>query len=187
MNCWTASVPSADSSPWKWVLSFRPCTCATILQLKPGEYAILIKGIEVTRAEMMMGHLLAMDPGDARKAIEGIETKEPAFNLPALWIHEKKKDEALQAGWTVVDLPTVIATHVTETIRSYADELLTRQDVQKLIDTVGQVNPKVVEELITEPPESGPCAKRSSRICSGKGFPSGISRPFWKPWPTTPP
>lgn len=118
------------------------------LQLNPGEYAILIKGIEVARTELMLGHLLAMDPGDAKKKIDGIETKEPAFNLPALWIPEKKKEEAQYAGYTVVDMATVIATHITELIRTYADELLNRQDVQKLIDTVGQTNGKVVEELI---------------------------------------
>lgn len=118
------------------------------LQLKPGEYAVLIKGIEVARSELMVGYMLAMDPGDAKMNIEGIETREPAFNLPALWIPEKKKEEVQRAGWTVVDLATVISTHLTEIIRTHADELLTRQDVQKLIDTVAKTNSKVVEELI---------------------------------------
>jgi flagellar biosynthesis protein FlhA len=118
------------------------------LQLKPGEYSVLIKGIEVARSELMMGHLLAMDPGDARGGVEGVETTEPAFNLPAIWIPEEQKDDAQRAGYTVVDLPTVIATHITEVIRSHADELLTRQDVQKLVDTVAQSDSKVVEELI---------------------------------------
>ena len=118
------------------------------LQLKPGEYSVLIKGIEVARSDLMLGHLLAMDPGDTKKRIEGIKTKEPAFNLPALWIPEKKKEEAQNAGWTVVDLSTVIATHITEVIRNHADELLSRQDVQKLVDTVSQTNAKVVEELV---------------------------------------
>lgn len=118
------------------------------LQLKPGEYAVLIKGIEVARSEMMIGHLLAMDPGDAKSKIDGIDTFEPAFSLPALWIGEKKKDEAQLAGYTVVDLSTVIATHITEIIRNYADELLSRQDVQKLVETVAQTNAKVVEELV---------------------------------------
>ncbi len=118
------------------------------LQLKPGEYSLLIKGIEVARFELMLGHLLAMDPGDVKKHIDGLETKEPAFNLPALWIPDKKKDEAQYAGYTVVDLATVVATHITELVRTYADELLSRQDVQKLIETVSMNNPKVVEELI---------------------------------------
>ena len=118
------------------------------LQLKPGEYAVLIRGIEVARADLMLGHLLAMDPGDVRRPIDGLDTKEPAFNLPAKWIPENKKELAQQAGYTVVDLPTVIATHITEIIRQHADELLTRQDVQKLVDTVAQNNAKVIEELI---------------------------------------
>ncbi|MEW5723325.1 MAG: flagellar biosynthesis protein FlhA [Thermodesulfobacteriota bacterium] len=118
------------------------------LQLKPGEYAILIKGVEVARTELMLGQYLAMDPGDARKKIEGLETREPAFNLPAVWIPEKRKEEAQRAGWTVVDLGTVIATHITEIIKRHADELLGRQDVQKLLDSAAQTNPKVVEELV---------------------------------------
>lgn len=118
------------------------------LQLKPGEYSVLIKGIEITRVELMLNHLLAMDPGDTKSKIDGIETKEPAFNLPALWIPENKNEEAQFAGYTVVDLSSVIATHLTELIRTYAHELLSRQDVQKLIDTVAQTNSKLVEELI---------------------------------------
>ncbi|MDR2386284.1 MAG: flagellar biosynthesis protein FlhA [Deltaproteobacteria bacterium] len=118
------------------------------LQLRPGEYAILIKGDEVARAEMMIGHQLAMDPGDARKTLPGIPTQEPAFGLNALWIAEERRDEAQHAGWTVVDLASVMATHLTEVIRNHADELLSRQDVQKLIDGVSQSNDKVVEELL---------------------------------------
>ncbi len=120
------------------------------LQLKPGEYSVLIKGIEIARVELMLNYLLAMDPGDAKKKIEGIKTKEPAFNLPALWIPEDKKEEAQYAGYTVVDLTTVIATHLTELIRAHADELISRQDVQALIDNVAQTNSKVVEELIPD-------------------------------------
>jgi flagellar biosynthesis protein FlhA len=118
------------------------------LQLRPGEYAILIKGDEVARAEMMIGHQLAMDPGDARKTLPGIPTQEPAFGLNALWIAEERRDEAQHAGWTVVDLASVMATHLTEVIRNHADELLSRQDVQKLIDGVAQTNDKVVEEIL---------------------------------------
>jgi flagellar biosynthesis protein FlhA len=118
------------------------------LQLRPGEYAILIKGDEVARAEMMIGHQLAMDPGAARKTIPGIPTQEPAFGLNALWIADERRDEAQHAGWTVVDLASVMATHLTEVIRSHADELISRQDIQKLIDGVAQTNDKVVEELV---------------------------------------
>jgi flagellar biosynthesis protein FlhA len=118
------------------------------LQLRPGEYAILVKGNEVARAEMMIGHQLAMNPGDARKNVTGLTTYEPAFGLPALWIPDERKDEAQHAGWTVVDVASVMATHLTEIIRKHADELLSRQDVQKLLDGVAQSNDKVVEELV---------------------------------------
>jgi flagellar biosynthesis protein FlhA len=118
------------------------------LQLKPGEYRILIKGDEVTRGEMMLGYAMALHSGEGKRTIEGIPTKEPAFQLPALWIPDKKKEEAQFAGYTVVDLSTVMATHLTEVIRAHADELLNRQDVQKLVDRLNQAHPKVVEELI---------------------------------------
>jgi len=117
------------------------------LQLKPGGYAILIKGNEVASAELMIDYLLAMDPGDAKKPIEGVPTREPAFNLPALWIPASKKEEAQLAGYSVVDLSTVIATHLTEVIKTHADELLGRQEVQKLLDNLARTSPKVVEEL----------------------------------------
>ncbi|MDR2946811.1 MAG: flagellar biosynthesis protein FlhA, partial [Candidatus Adiutrix sp.] len=120
------------------------------LQLRPGEYAILIKGNEVARAEMMVGHQLAMNPGDAKKNMPGIPTFEPAFGLPATWIPEERKDEAQHAGWTVVDLATVIATHLTEAIRLHAAELVSRQDVQKLIDGVAATDAKVVEEVVPD-------------------------------------
>ncbi len=117
------------------------------LQLKPGGYSILIKGNEVASGELMIDHLLAMDPGDAKKPIEGVPTREPAFNLPALWIPASKKEEAQLAGYSVVDLSTVIATHLTEVIKTHADELLGRQEVQKLLDNLARTSPKVVEEL----------------------------------------
>ncbi len=118
------------------------------LQLKPGEYRLLLKGDEVARGEMMLGYAMALHSGEVKRSIEGIPTKEPAFQLPALWIQEKKKEEAQFAGYTVVDLSTVMATHLTEVIRAHADEMLNRQDVQKLVDRLNQTHPKVVEELI---------------------------------------
>jgi flagellar biosynthesis protein FlhA len=118
------------------------------LQLKPGEYRMLIKGDEVARGEMMLGYVMALHSGEVKRTIEGIPAKEPAFQLPALWIQEKKKEEAQFAGYTVVDLSTVMATHLTELIRAHADEFLNRQDVQKLVDRLSQSHPKVVEELI---------------------------------------
>ena len=98
----------------------------------------------------MMGYLLAMDSGDVKREIEGVPTKEPAFNLPALWISADKKDEAQLAGYTVVDPATVVATHLTEVLRSHADELLGRQDTQKLLDNLSKTHPKVVEELVPD-------------------------------------
>ncbi len=118
------------------------------LQIKPDEYLLLIKGVDIARGEVMMGYQLAMDSGTAKREIEGIPTKEPAFNLPALWITEDKKDEAQLAGYTVVDPATVIATHLTEVLRTHAEELLGRQDTQKLLDNLAKTHPKVVEELI---------------------------------------
>jgi flagellar biosynthesis protein FlhA len=97
---------------------------------------------------MMLGYAMALHSGEVKRTIEGIPTKEPAFQLPALWIPDKKKEEAQFAGYTVVDLSTVMATHLTEMIRAHADELLNRQDVQKLVDRLNQTHPKVVEELI---------------------------------------
>ncbi|MGQ9720143.1 MAG: flagellar biosynthesis protein FlhA [Candidatus Jordarchaeum sp.] len=117
------------------------------LQLKPGDYRILIKGNEVAKGEMMIGYIMALNPGDVKKDLEGIPTKEPVFGMPAIWILEKQKDEALFSGYTVVDIPTIMATHLVEVIRTHADELLSRQDVQKLLDRLSQHYPKAVEEL----------------------------------------
>ncbi len=117
------------------------------LQLKPGDYRILIKGNEVAKGEMMIGYVMALSSGEMKKDLEGIPTKEPVFGMPALWISEKKKDEAVFKGYTVVDIPTIMATHLSEVIRSHADELLSRQDVQKLLDRLSQQFPKAVEEL----------------------------------------
>ena len=118
------------------------------LQLKPDEYLLLLKGVELAKGEVMMGYLLAMNSGAAKREIEGLPTREPAFGLPALWINEAKKDEAQLAGYTVVDPSTVIATHLTEVLRTHADELLGRQDTQKLLDNLAKTYPKVVEELV---------------------------------------
>jgi len=117
------------------------------LQLRPGEYRVLIKGNEVARSEMMMGYLMALNPGEVKKTIEGIPTKEPVFGLPALWVPEKRKEEAHFSGYTVVDISTIMATHLTEILKSHAEELLGRQDVQKLLDKLAQNYPKAVEEL----------------------------------------
>ncbi len=118
------------------------------LQLKPGEYILYLKGIEIGKSELMVDHMMAMDPGNVIDKIPGIPTTEPAFGLQALWISNKQKDQAQYAGYTVVDLSTVIATHFTELIRKHSYELLGRQELQNLIDVVKQAHPKIVEELI---------------------------------------
>ncbi|MEW5947622.1 MAG: FHIPEP family type III secretion protein, partial [bacterium] len=118
------------------------------IQLKPNEYSIKIKGIEVSRGSVMVDYFLAMNPGTASQEIEGIETTEPAFGLPARWIRENKKEQAEILGYTVVDPASVIATHLTELIKTHAHELLGRQEVQSLIDIVKERHSVVVEELI---------------------------------------
>ncbi len=118
------------------------------LQIKPDEYVLRLKGVEIAKGELLMGHYLAMDSGAAKREIEGIPTTEPAFQLPALWISADKRDEAQLAGYTVVDPSTVVATHITEVLRSHADELLGRQATQKLLDHLAKTHPKVVEELV---------------------------------------
>ena len=117
------------------------------LQLKPNQYSIIIKGVEVAGGELMPGYYLAMNPGDVKAEIEGIPTKEPAFGIPALWIGEKDKEKAQIAGYTVVDLSTMIATHISEVLKTHACELLGRQEVQSLLDNLALNHPKVVEEL----------------------------------------
>lgn len=118
------------------------------LQLNASDYQILLKGVRVAGVELMVNHFLAMDPGDVSRKIEGIETREPAFNLHALWIPEAKREEAKLAGYTVVDNVTVMATHLTEVLRKHAAELLGRQEVQSLLDNLSKTAPKAVEELV---------------------------------------
>jgi len=118
------------------------------LNLNPAQYRLMIKGVESAGTELMVNHFLAMDPGGTAEEIEGIDTIEPAFNLPAKWIPQNREEEAKFAGYTVVDNSTVIATHLTEIIRNNAHDLLGRQDVQHLIDNLSKTSPKAVEELI---------------------------------------
>jgi flagellar biosynthesis protein FlhA len=117
------------------------------LQLRPHEYALLIRGIEVARGEVMMGYHLAVPSSDAQK-IEGIPTKEPAFGMPAFWINDRDVEQAQARGYMVVDPATAIVTHLTELLRSHAWELLTRNEVQNLLDNVAKNYPKLVDELI---------------------------------------
>jgi len=119
------------------------------LQLRPNEYAIMLKGVELTKAEILPSHVLAIDPGNAQRgAVQGIATKEPAFGLPALWVPESSREQAQVAGYTVVDASSAIATHLSEVIKRHAHELLGRQEVQQLLDELTKAHPKLVEELI---------------------------------------
>jgi flagellar biosynthesis protein FlhA len=118
------------------------------LQLRPTEYMILIKGIDVTRGELREGYCLAMHSGLGEAGVEGIPTKEPAFGLDALWIREEKREEAQLRGYTVVDLSTVVATHLTEIIKRNAYELLGRQETQNLLDSLKAQAPALVAELV---------------------------------------
>lgn len=118
------------------------------IQLKPNAYVIKIKGIEVARGELLLDHFLAMNPGTVTEEIPGEATTEPAFGLPATWISEAFRERAELCGYTVVDPISVLATHLTEIVKGHADELLGRQDVQTLIDSVKQDHPAVVSELV---------------------------------------
>jgi flagellar biosynthesis protein FlhA len=118
------------------------------LNLSPAQYRLLIKGVEAAGTELMVNHYLAMDPGGTARKIEGIDTIEPAFGLPAVWIPMDREEEAKFAGYTVVDNSTVIATHLTEIVRKNAYDLLGRQEVQHLMDNLAKTSPKAVEELI---------------------------------------
>jgi len=118
------------------------------IQLNPNQYIIKIKGIEVVKGDIMFDHYMAMNPGYVEEEIDGIETMEPAFGLPALWITEKQREKAESFGYTVVDPPSIIATHLTEVIKSHLHELLTRQDVQTLITKVKEENDVLVDELV---------------------------------------
>jgi flagellar biosynthesis protein FlhA len=118
------------------------------MQLKSGEYTILLKGNEIARGELMTNYHLAMNPGASGEKIEGIPTREPTYGLPALWIKETAKEDALSKGYTVVDLATVMITHLSDVIKRHSYELLGRQEVQQLLDTLKETHPRVVEELI---------------------------------------
>ena len=121
------------------------------LELKPGDYQILLKGISIGGGSLLVGHFLAMDPGNVMDRIPGVATKEPAFGLDATWITPKQKESATIAGYTVVDLSTVIATHLTELVRQHAHELFGRQELQTLLDAFKIHSPKILDDLIRSP------------------------------------
>jgi flagellar biosynthesis protein FlhA len=118
------------------------------MQLKPGQYSILLKGNEIAGGDLMTNYHLAMNPGASDEEIDGIPTTEPTYGLPALWIKESAKENALAKGYTVVDLATVMTTHLSEIVKRHSFEFLGRQEVQQLLDNLKESHPKVVEELI---------------------------------------
>ncbi|MCR5001444.1 MAG: flagellar biosynthesis protein FlhA [Lachnospiraceae bacterium] len=117
------------------------------IQLNPNQYIIKIKGIQVSEGEILFDHYMAMNPGYVEEEISGIPTTEPSFNLPATWITESQRERAESLGYTVVDPPSIIATHLTEIIRQHIAELMTRQDVQNLVNNLKESNPSLVDEL----------------------------------------
>jgi flagellar biosynthesis protein FlhA len=138
------------------------------IQLKPNEYVIKMKGNTVARGELLIHHYLAMSPGFDDDSVTGIETQEPAFGLPALWIDEATKERAEMAGYTVVDPPSVVATHLTEVIKKYAHELIGRQETKALVDSVKETYPALVEELIPSIVGVGDVQKVLSKLLKEK-------------------
>ena len=118
------------------------------LKLRPDEYSVLLRGVEVARGNVMLGHYLLISADDKDMKIQGIPTKEPAFGLPAMWVTEREKDAVQLKGHVVVDSATVITTHLTELIKTYADEILGRQEVQALLDNLEQLYPRAIKEMV---------------------------------------
>ena len=118
------------------------------IQLNPNQYVIKIKGVPVSDGEILFDHYMAMNPGYVEEEITGIPTFEPSFHLPAIWITDSQRERAESLGYTVVDPPSIIATHLTEVVRSHLDELMTRQDIQNLINNVKEANETLVTELV---------------------------------------
>jgi len=134
------------------------------IQLHPNEYRLKIKGNEAARGELLLDHYLAMSPGDEDEELEGIETQEPAFGLPAKWVTEDLKDEAELSGYTVVDPPSVVSTHITEVIKQHAHSLLGRQETQQLIDHLKESYPILVAEVTPEPLSVGDIQKVLAKL-----------------------
>ncbi|MFD1336127.1 flagellar biosynthesis protein FlhA [Oceanobacillus iheyensis] len=134
------------------------------IQLNPNEYRLKIKGNEVANGELMLDHYLAMTPDFGEEEIDGIDTKEPAFGLPAKWINEDVKDEAELSGFTVVDPPSVVSTHITEVIKRHAHQLLGREETKQLIDHLKESNPILVEEVTPEPLSTGDVQKVLAKL-----------------------
>ena len=133
---------------YEYGLVITPIRIRDSVLLKPNEYVIKIKGVEVARYELMPNKLLAMNPGNAKEKLKGIETREPAFGLEAYWIDESMRDEAIEKGYTVVDPPTVFATHLSEVLVKHAHEILGRREFDLLVNGMKEKFPSLVDELI---------------------------------------
>lgn len=120
------------------------------LELKPGGYSVKIKGIQVAKGELMSDYFLAMDPGTVIEKIDGVETTEPVFGLKAVWISEDQKEDAGYNGYTVVDCSTIVATHLTEILKSNLHELFGRQELVRVLDNFKEINPKLVGDLVPD-------------------------------------
>ncbi|MCR6114382.1 flagellar biosynthesis protein FlhA [Salipaludibacillus agaradhaerens] len=138
------------------------------IQLQPNEYSIKIKGNEIAKGELLLDHFMAMSPGVEDEAITGIETVEPAFGLPALWISEELKEQAELSGYTVVDPPSVVSTHLTEVVKRHAHELLGRQETKQLVDHLGETYPTLVEDVTPNPLSIGEIQKVLSNLLKEK-------------------
>lgn len=134
------------------------------IQLQPNEYIIKIKGVEVASGEILFDHYLAMNPGMAEGDIKGIDTVEPAFGLPAKWIDEKEREKAEIYGYTVVDPPSIISTHLTEIIKRHAYELVGRQDVKMLLDNLKENQPTLVDDVVPSLLSTGDIQKVLSNL-----------------------
>ena len=138
------------------------------IQLQPNEYSIKIKGNEVSKGELLLDHFMAMSPGVDDETIVGIETMEPAFGMPALWISEDMKEQAELSGYTVVDPPSVVSTHLTEVIKRHAHELLGRQETKQLIDHLKEAYPTLVEDVTPNPLSVGEVQKVLANLLKEK-------------------
>ncbi|MDF2902684.1 MAG: flhA, partial [Bacillus sp. (in: firmicutes)] len=138
------------------------------IQLRPNEYVIKIKGNEVAKGEILLDHFLMLNPGDEEHGIEGIETIEPTFGLPALWVNEENKEQAELFGYTIIDPSSVISTHLSETIKKYAHEIIGREETTQLIEHIKETYPSLVEELVPQVMSVGDIQKVLQKLLKEK-------------------
>ena len=149
------------------------------LRLEGGEYQVLLRGERVAYGKVYARQFLAIDPGDAKGPLRGIKTQDPVFGLDGHWIPDSQRMAAQAAGYTVVDVATVITTHLTEVVNQYGYELFGRQQLAAVLDRVADANPRLVEELLPDP-LSRPRCSRSSATCCGRASASEMPRPCWR-------